>query len=109
MYFNGKSCSPNVKTIITMGRDVLSQAKEEGILEELERTGIQVISDICWCSITEPIFPNNTSVIMTNSGKYAHYAHGLTGRKTRFGSLEDCAKTAQSGLAKSDLPSWLSN
>ena len=108
-FFNGKSCSPNVKTIITIGRDVLSQAKEEGILEELERTGIQVISDICWCSITEPIFPNNTSVIMTNSGKYAHYAHGLTGRKTRFGSLEDCAKAAQSGLAKSDLPSWLSN
>ena len=108
-FFSGKSCSPNVKTIITIGRGVLSQAKEEGILEELERTGIQVISDICWCSITEPIFPNNTSVIMTNSGKYAHYAHGLTGRKTRFGSLADCAKTAQSGLARSDIPYWLTN
>ena len=108
-FFDGKSCSPNVKTIITVGRDVLSQVKEEGILEELKRAGIQVVSDICWCSITEPIFPYNTSVIMTNSGKYAHYAHGLTGRKTRFGSLEDCAKTAQSGLANSDLPYWLSN
>lgn len=108
-FFDGKSCSPNVKTIITVGRDVLSQVKEEGILEELKRAGIQVVSDICWCSITEPIFPCNTSVIMTNSGKYAHYAHGLTGRKTRFGSLEDCAKTAQSGLANSDLPYWLSN
>ena len=108
-FFNGKSCNPNVKTIITVGRDVLSQVKEEGILEELKRAGIQVVSDICWCSITEPIFPCNTSVIMTNSGKYAHYAHGLTGRKTRFGSLEDCAKTAQSGLANSDLPYWLSN
>ena len=108
-FLDGKSCSPNVKTIITVGRDVLSQVKEEGILEELKRAGIQVVSDICWCSITEPIFPCNTSVIMTNSGKYAHYAHGLTGRKTRFGSLEDCAKTAQSGLANSDLPYWLSN
>ena len=108
-FLDGKSCSPNVKTIITVGRDVLSQVKEEGILEELKRAGIQVVSDICWCSITEPIFPYNTSVIMTNSGKYAHYAHGLTGRKTRFGSLEDCAKTAQSGLANSDLPYWLSN
>ncbi|MDG1017704.1 MAG: aconitase family protein [Paracoccaceae bacterium] len=108
-FFDGKSCSPNVKTIITVGRDVLSQVKEEGILEELKRAGIQVVSDICWCSITEPIFPYNTSVIMTNSGKYAHYAYGLTGRKTRFGSLEDCAKTAQSGLANSDLPYWLSN
>ena len=108
-FLDGKSCSPNVKTIITVGRDVLSQVKEEGILEKLKRAGIQVVSDICWCSITEPIFPYNTSVIMTNSGKYAHYAHGLTGRKTRFGSLEDCAKTAQSGLANSDLPYWLSN
>ena len=108
-FFDGKSCSPNVKTIITVGRDVLSEVKEEGILEELKAAGIQVVSDICWCSITEPIFPYNTSVIMTNSGKYAHYAHGLTGRKTRFGSLEDCAKTAQSGLANSDLPYWLSN
>lgn len=108
-FFDEKSCNPNVKTIITIGRDVLSQVKEEGILEEFKRAGIQVISDICWCSITEPIFPYNTSVIMTNSGKYAHYAHGLTGRKTRFGSLEDCAKTAQSGLANSDLPYWLSN
>ena len=108
-FFDDKSCSPNVKTIITIGRDVLSQVKEEGILEELKRAGVQVISDICWCSITEPIFPHNTSVIMTNSGKYAHYANGLTGRKTRFGSLEDCAKTAQSGFARSDLPEWLKN
>ena len=108
-FFDGKSCSPNVKTIITLGRDVLSKVKEEGLLEELKRAGIQVISDICWCSITEPIIPYNASVIMTNSGKYAHYANGLTGRKTRFGSLEDCAKTAQSGLAKSDLPYWLVN
>ena len=108
-FFDGKSCSPNVKTIITLGRDVLSKVKEEGLLEELKGAGIQVISDICWCSITEPIIPYNASVIMTNSGKYAHYANGLTGRKTRFGSLEDCAKTAQSGLAKSDLPYWLVN
>ena len=108
-FFDEKSCSPNVKTIITIGRDVLSQVREEGVLDELKRAGIQVISDICWCSITEPIFPHNTSVILTNSGKYAHYAHGLTGRKTRFGSLEDCAKTAQSGFARSDLPEWLKN
>jgi hypothetical protein len=108
-FFDDKSCSPNVKTIITIGRDVLSQVIEEGILEKLKRAGVQVISDICWCSITEPIFPHNTSVIMTNSGKYAHYANGLTGRKTRFGSLEDCAKTAQSGFASSDLPEWLKN
>ena len=56
-FFDGKSCSPNVKTIITLGRDVLSKVKEEGLLEDLKGAGIQVIPDICWCSITEPIIP----------------------------------------------------
>ncbi len=108
-FFNGKNCNPNVKTIITIGRDILSKAKSEGLVEQLTSAGVQIISDICWCSITEPILPPEASVIMTNSGKYAHYAHGLTGRKTRFGSLKDCAIAAQSGWAKSELPEWLSN
>jgi predicted aconitase/predicted aconitase with swiveling domain len=108
-FFDGKNCNPNVKTIITIGRDILSKAKSEGLVEKITSAGVQIISDICWCSITEPIFPPEASVIMTNSGKYAHYAHGLTGRKTRFGSLKDCAIAAQSGWAKSELPEWLSN
>ena len=107
-FFDGKNCNPNVKTIITIGRDILSKAKSEGLVEQLTSAGVQIISDICWCSITEPILPPEASVIMTNSGKYAHYAHGLTGRKTRFGSLKDCAIAAQSGWAKSELPEWLS-
>ena len=108
-FLQGKPCNTNVQTIITIGRDVLSAAKKEGIVDQLKGAGVQVLSDICWCSITEPVLPAETSVIMTNSGKYAHYAGGLTGRAIRFGSLKDCAQTAQSGFAKSDLPDWLIN
>jgi hypothetical protein len=108
-FLKGKPCSTNVQTIITIGRDLLSAAKNEGIVDQLKGAGVQVLSDICWCSITEPVLPAEASVIMTNSGKYAHYAGGLTGRAIRFGSLKDCAQTAQSGFAKSDLPDWLLN
>jgi len=43
---------------------------------------------------------------MTNSGKYAHYADGLCGRKVRFGSLGNCVEAAVTGAAKSHPPQW---
>jgi len=46
-------------------------------------------------------------VLMTNSGKYSHYAKGLTGRDVRFGSLKNCADVAVNGIATSGLPAWL--
>jgi len=96
-----------VPTIITLGRDVLEQVKSAGVFAALERLGVQLIPDICWCSITQPVFPAATEVLMTNSGKYAHYADGLTGRGVRFGALADCAQAALSGLAPTQPPDWL--
>lgn len=103
----GRSCHPVTKTIITVGRSVLADMTAEGLLDRLQRAGVEVIPDICWCSITEPVFPTDASVVMTNSGKYAHYGKGLTGRGMRFGSLKDCANVALSGRADKGLPAWL--
>ncbi len=44
---------------------------------------------------------------MTNSGKYAHYGPGLTGREVRFGSLSACAEAAVTGRAPHELPRWI--
>jgi predicted aconitase len=43
---------------------------------------------------------------MTNSGKYAHYAPGLSGRAVRFGSMADCVSAAVTGRAPGP-PAWL--
>ncbi|MGY3670967.1 cis-3-hydroxy-L-proline dehydratase (plasmid) [Marinovum sp. KMM 9989] len=107
-FLNGGTCHGATKTVITVGRDVLARAKEEGLVARLEAAGVSIYPDLCWCSITEPLFPPSASVLMTNSGKYSHYAKGLTGRDVRFGSLEDCAKVALSGVAQEGLPAWLS-
>lgn len=104
----GHSCRAGTDTIVTVGREVLAAARAEGTVERLRLAGVQIIPDICWCSITEPVFPSDAKVLMTNSGKYSHYAKGLTGRGVRFGSLADCARTAISGSAGADLPDWLS-
>ncbi len=103
----GRQRHPEVSVIVTLGHDTLTAARADGTVDQLEASGVQVVPDICWCSISEPVFPPAAQVLMTNSGKYAHYAPALSGREVRFGSLADCALAARSGKAPSALPTWL--
>lgn len=95
------------QVIVTAGHAVIAQARADGTLARLEASRVQVVPDICWCSISEPVFPPQTRALMTNSGKYAHYGPGLSGRSVRFGSLADCVTAALTGLAPQALPQWL--
>jgi cis-L-3-hydroxyproline dehydratase len=97
----------SVATIVTAGRAVIAQARTEGTLARLEASGVQILPDLCWCSISEPVFPPGTRALMTNSGKYAHYGPGLSGRAVRFGGLSACAEAAVTGHATRTLPTWL--
>lgn len=96
-----------VPTILTAGRDTIAQARAEGTLAALEQSGVQVLPDLCWCSISRPVFPDRTRTLMTNSGKYAHYGPGLSGCAVRFGSLDGCIQAALTGRASDALPDWL--
>jgi predicted aconitase/predicted aconitase with swiveling domain len=96
-----------IPTIVTAGRAVIGQLRDDGTLARLEASGVQVLPDLCWCSISEPVFPPATRALMTNSGKYAHYGPGLSGRAIRFGGLAACAEAAVTGRAPRALPGWL--
>lgn len=104
---DGQEVHPDVDVIITLSRATMSAAQDEGLVGALEKAGVKLITDLCWCSISEPVFPLATKTLMTNSGKYAHYAPGLCGREVRFGSLAACAEVAITGTADKDLPGWL--
>ncbi len=104
---DGRPCHGDTRVIVTAGRDVIGAARAEGTFERLQASGVQVVPDICWCSISEPVFPPQTKALMTNSGKYAHYGPGLSGRAVRFGSLADCVEAAVTGRAPVRLPGWL--
>lgn len=106
---DGRAISDGVEVIVTIGREVLAAARGEGVVDNLQRQGVRFLPDICWCSITEPLFPSAAKVLMTNSGKYAHYAFGLSGRKVRFGSLQACAEAAVTGRVASDPPKWITS
>lgn len=95
-----------VNLVLTIGRHVKSELEADGTLARLEAAGAQVYPDVCWCSISKPLFPENARTILTNSGKYAHYGPALTGCEMRFSSLADCAEAARTGMAPG-MPDWL--
>lgn len=98
---------PSVTVMITIGPSTLDVIKRSGIYERLLMTGVKILSEVCWCTIKEPVFPTNARVLMTNSAKYAHYAPGLSHRDVRFGSLKQCADTARTGLSPGAPPKWI--
>lgn len=103
----GRRRLADVAVIVTAGQQVIREAEGDGTLARLQESGVQVLPDLCWCSISEPVFPTRTRAVMTNSGKYAHYGPGLSGRAVRFGSLADCVTAALTGRVPARLPAWL--
>lgn len=104
----GRKRHPDVAVIVTAGHQVIAEARADGTLEKLEQSGVRIVPDLCWCSISEPVFPTPTRTLITNSGKYAHYGPGLSNRVVRFGSLADCVEAAVTGRVPARLPGWLS-
>jgi predicted aconitase len=93
--------------IVTAGRQVIAAAQADGTLARLKASGVAVYPDLCWCSITRPLFPAHARVVMTDSGKYAHYGPALSGCAVRLGTMDDCVEAAQRGRVPARLPRWL--
>ena len=85
-------------------RFTLSEAERAGLLPALREAGIEIVTDTC--VVVAPILPESGGVLMTNSGKFAHYAPGNTGFATRYGSLADCVASAVSGRVVRDERLW---
>jgi len=103
----GRRRHPGVPVIVTCGRGTLGRVVEAGLDRDLRSFGVQFVVDTCWCMIVEPVIPPEARTLMTNSGKYAHYGPGLSGRQVHFGSLADCVEAACTGRARGELPAWL--
>ena len=103
----GRHRHPQVALVITLGREVRAAAERSGALAQLEVFGAQLVGDTCWCMLGEPLVPPHARTLLTNSGKFAHYGPGLTGRELRFAGLAACVEAACTGLAPPGPPDWL--
>lgn len=78
------------------GRHALVELEKNGRRQQLEKAGVVIVADTC--VVVTPILPTkDNAVLMTNSGKFAHYAPGNTGYGVLYGSLEECIESAVAG------------
>ncbi|WP_435658337.1 aconitase X [Brucella pituitosa] len=78
------------------GRHALVELEKNGRRQQLEKAGVVIVADTC--VVVTPILPTkDNAVLMTNSGKFAHYAPGNTGYGVLYGALEECVESAVAG------------
>lgn len=78
------------------GRHALALLEKDGRRKRLEASGVVIVADTC--VVVTPIMPDiGNGVLMTNSGKFAHYAPGNTGYAVLYASLADCVESAALG------------
>lgn len=87
---------------VCTGRHTLDELAKAGI--DLQSSGLTVVADTC--IVVTPILPDNTGLLLTNSGKFAHYTRPNTGADVLYGSLADCAETAVAGRLVRDEGLW---
>jgi len=78
------------------GRHVLAELEKAERRKAMESLGVILVVDTC--VVVTPIMPDlRDGVLMTNSGKFAHYAPGNTGYAVVYGSLAECVESAIAG------------
>jgi len=78
------------------GRHVLAGLDRLGLRKPVEDAGVTIVADTC--VVVTPVLPELPGgVLMTNSGKFAHYAPGNTGYDVLYGSLAECVESAVAG------------
>lgn len=95
---------PEVEFIVCTNRLALAALKQRGWLEQLRAMGVRLVVDTC--VVVAPIVRHKGGVLMTNSGKFAHYAPGNIGFEVVFGSLTECVRSAAQGFVWRDVDLW---
>jgi predicted aconitase len=89
---------------VCTGRHTLDALDRAGLSVDLKASGLTVVADTC--IVVTPILPSNTGLLLTNSGKFAHYTRPNTGYEVLYGSLADCAETAVAGRLVREEALW---
>ncbi len=95
---------PEVDFIVCTNRLALGALQQRGWLDQLKAAGVRVIVDTC--VVVTPIVRRH-GVLMTNSGKFAHYSPGNIGLEVIFGSLEECVRSGAQGEVWRDESLWV--
>jgi hypothetical protein len=80
---------------VNTSRFVLWQLETTGTAQTLTQRGVQIVVDTC--TYITPVMKNLEGLVMTNSGKWAHYAPANIGVSVAYGSMRECVRSAFEG------------
>lgn len=95
---------PHIEFTVSTNRFVLAELEKRGWDAALRALGVRLIVDTC--VVAGPQLRTQRGVLMTNSGKFAHYTPGNTGHDVIFGSLLECVRSAAQGHVWRDPELW---
>lgn len=95
---------PEVEFIVCTNRLVLAALHQRRWIQQLQAVNVRVVVDTC--VVVTPIVRAKNGVLMTNSGKFAHYTPGNIGLQVVFGSLLECVRSAAAGQVWRDEQLW---
>ncbi|RWM90825.1 MAG: DUF521 domain-containing protein [Mesorhizobium sp.] len=80
---------------VNTGRATFKRLQDEGELDDAQKFNLIPVTDTC--TYVTSVIERLDGVVMTNSGKWAHYAPGNIGVSVAFGDLADCVRSAAAG------------
>lgn len=97
---DGPPLHPGVDFFVSTGRGQLVLAERSGAAQTLREAGVRVVVDTC-TYVTAMLSPRARRV-MTNSGKWAHYAPANIGVEVLLGTMNECVASARAGRVMLD-------
>ncbi len=95
-----KGRRPAIPIYVCTGRHTLAEVERA----RLDTSTLTIVADTC--IVVTPILPEGGGLLLTNSGKFAHYTRPNTGFDVLYGSLADCAETAVAGRLVREESLW---
>lgn len=91
----GLTVARGIDAVVTTSRGVFQIARAAGAVDIVEAAGFRFVVDTC--TYVTPVFASDVRVVMTTSGKWAHYAPGNIGVDVVLATLRECVAAAAAG------------
>ncbi len=92
----GSRRSPQTEVYVSTSREIASAVAADPAFDALRTFGVNMIVDTC--TYLAPVVRQTSGLILTTSGKYAHYGPGNLGRRVALMTLERCIRSAEAGV-----------
>ena len=91
----GRRAAAGVEIYVSTSREIAAHVTESSKFAPLRAFRVNLVVDTC--TYLAPVVRQIDGVILTNSGKWAHYAPGNLGRRVGLMTLERCIRSAETG------------